>query len=214
MRINKLGKYFIFGGLLLIAAALCLIVYNFYEDTQAANTVSDVLEEIRGEQKVPPGINDLSTQTEEVETEPELVIPDYLRDPNMAMPTEEINGEAYIGVIDIPALELSLPVISEWSYPRLKIAPCRYQGSAYLDDLIIAAHNYQSHFGTLLNLKIGDKVYFTDMAENVFAYEVVEMETLGGSAVESMVSGDWDLTLFTCTVGGKTRVTVRCERME
>ena len=99
MRINKLGKYFIFGGLLLIAAALCLIVYNFYEDTQAANTVSDVLEEIRGEQKVPPETNDLSTQAtkpDKVETEPELIIPDYMRDPNMAMPTEEINGEAYI----------------------------------------------------------------------------------------------------------------------
>ena len=36
------------------------------------------------------------------------------------------------------------------------------------------------------------------------------METLMPTAVEEMESGDWDLTLFTCTVGGRTRVAVRC----
>jgi sortase A len=25
-----------------------------------------------------------------------------------------------------------------------------------------------------------------------------------------MESGDWDLTLFTCTTGGQSRITVRC----
>ena len=29
--------------------------------------------------------------------------------------------------------------------------------------------------------------------------------------VEEMLSGGWALTLFTCTLGGRTRVTVRCE---
>ncbi len=222
MRNKHIGNYFKYGGLLLIVAALCLIAYNRYEDRKAADAVADVLMEIYADSDVSQKSDETSTQDtspahyEETQTEPEpeIIIPDYVRDPNMEMPAKEINGQTYIGVIDIPALELSLPVISEWSYPRLKIAPCRYQGSAYLDDLIIAAHNYQSHFGTLITLKIGDMVYFTDMNENVFAYKVIEMETLGGSDVDNMVSGDWDLTLFTCTVGGKTRVTVRCEREE
>lgn len=205
MRAKKLSKCFIFAGLLLIAAALCLVGYNLYEDAQAATAASDVLQEIRVGKETPP---------QEDAAQPEPIIPDYILDPNMAMPTEEINGETYIGVVDIPALKLSLPVISEWSYPRLKIAPCRYQGSAYLDNLIIAAHNYKSHFGNLAELKIGDKVYFLDIDENVFAYEVVEIETLDGFAVESMAEGDWDLTLFTCTVEGKNRVTVRCKRTE
>ena len=30
------------------------------------------------------------------------------------------------------------------------------------------------------------------------------------TSVQEMTDGDWDLTLFTCTVGGKSRVTVRC----
>lgn len=46
-----------------------------------------------------------------------------------------------------------------------------------------------------------------------FEYEVVSLEILIPEDVEPMEEGDWDLTLFTCTIGGKTRITVRCARM-
>ena len=138
-------------------------------------------------------------------------IPEYILNPNMDMPEETVNGVDYIGVLRIPVLELELPVISRWSYPNLQIAPCRYGGSAYLDDLIICAHNYSSLFGSLKSLQPGDTVTFTDVDGNEFCYEVVEVETLLPGAVEEMESGDWDLTLFTCTVGGQNRVTIRFE---
>ena len=128
------------------------------------------------------------------------------------MPTVSFDGNDYIGRVDIPSLGLSLPVISEWSYPRLKIAPCRYTGSAYLDNLIIAAHNYSSHFGNLNRLNTGDTVTFTDVDGNQFTYAVSLIEDLPGTAIEEMQAGEWDLTLFTCTLGGRSRVTVRCER--
>ena len=80
--------------------------------------------------------------------------------------------------------------------------------------MIILAHNYSTHFGTLKDLGIGDPVTFTDADGNVFRYEVLELETLMPSAIEKMESGDWDLTLFTCTVGGQSRVTVRCVTQE
>ena len=76
---------------------------------------------------------------------------------------------------------------------------------------MIAAHNYSSHFGRLKNLSQGDEVTFTDVDGNVFSYVVAALETLSPYAVEEMTSGGWDLTLFTCTIGGKSRVTVRCE---
>ena len=41
-----------------------------------------------------------------------------------------------------------------------------------------------------------------------------EIERLRPTAVKEMTSGDWDLTLFTCTVGGQSRVTVRCEKLK
>ena len=124
-----------------------------------------------------------------------------------------IDGYAYIGYLSIPSLGLELPVMSEWDYTRLKIAPCRYAGSVKTDNLVIAAHNYRRHFGPIKKLAIGDEVYFTDVDGIVFCYEVVEMVTLSPTAVEEMSAGDYDLTLFTCTYGGQSRVTVRCDRM-
>ena len=41
--------------------------------------------------------------------------------------------------------------------------------------------------------------------------EMSEIQILQPGDVEEMLSGGWALTLFTCTLGGRTRVTVRCE---
>jgi len=43
---------------------------------------------------------------------------------------------------------------------------------------------------------------------------VAAREVLLPTAVEEMTAGEWDLTLFTCTLGGRSRVTVRCELVE
>ncbi len=92
----------------------------------------------------------------------------------------------------------------------MKLAPCRYSGSVYLDNLIIAGHNYKKQFGVLKNLQLGDKIVFTDMDRNSFTYAVSEILVLAPTAVEELQAGEWDLTLFTCTPGGQSRVTVRC----
>ena len=112
--------------------------------------------------------------------------------------------------IEIQALGLSLPVMSEWSYPNLRTAPCRYSGSAYEEHFVIAAHNYSTHFGHLEDLTAGAEVRFTDVENNVFRYKVESIEILEPTAIEEMVSDQWDLTLFTCTYGGQARVAVRC----
>ena len=197
---NTLRKICMVSGLLLIAAALCLFVYNKREAESAAQTAEQALQEI----------SDVPHVLEQPqESEIHSIIPDYISDPTMEMPTVEVDGNFYIGILEIHALELSLPVISEWNDTRLKQAPCRYKGSVYLDNLIIAGHNYKKHFGGLKNLQIGDTITFTDMDEHCFSYTVTALEELDGTAIEAMESGDWDLTLFTCTIGGKKRVTVR-----
>jgi LPXTG-site transpeptidase (sortase) family protein len=200
---NTLRKICMVSGLLLIAAALCLFVYNKREAESAAQTAEQALQEI----------SDVPHVLEQPqESEIHSIIPDYISNPTMEMPTVEVDGNFYIGILEIHALELSLPVISEWNDTRLKQAPCRYKGSVYLDNLIIAGHNYKKHFGGLKNLQIGDTITFTDMDEHCFSYTVTALEELDGTAIEAMESGDWDLTLFTCTIGGKKRVTVRCKK--
>ena len=83
-----------------------------------------------------------------------------------------------------------------------------------MDNLIIAGHNYRGHFGSLNQLTLGDMVQLTDAAGNVFSYAVSKIEELPGSALKEMEAGEWDLTLFTCTMSRISRITVRCDRIE
>ena len=190
------GMKWMIGGLLLLAAAFLLISYNLWEGQQAGDAAGKVLDEL--------------TQAMKQQSEN---IPDYLEHPEMEMPTLEVEGNQYIGTLEIPALGLTLPVMSQWSYPKLRIAPCRYAGSAYQEGFVIAAHNYSSHFGNLNQLSSGDRIYFTDVTGNRFSYQVAEVEELNPTAVEEMVSEGWDLSLFTCTLSGQARVMVRCEKI-
>lgn len=197
------------AGLLLIAAALFLTACNLWEGRRAGNHAEEAARQIV---RQIPMSRSAAPEPEKpgLESSVPADLPDP--DPERELPTVETEGNEYIGVLDIPALALSLPVMEEWSEEKLKLAPCRYLGSAYRDDLIIAAHNYRRHFGSLHRLRPGDEVLFTDTEGTVFSYTVVQIETLDGGAVEEMSRGDWALTLFTCTLGGKSRVTVRCER--
>lgn len=203
MKKNKRGLVLICLGCLLLLGALGLTGYNFLEQRRAAESVDSVMEQL--EQLMP--------QLEPPELPPEQT-PDYILAPEMEMPTVEIDGNTYIGYISIPVLGLDLPVLSEWSYPNLKIAPCRYTGSVYTEDLVLCAHNYNHHFGGLKYLQIGDEVNFTDVDGNVFHYQVAELEQLAPDEAKRMRSGEWDLSLFTCTIGGRFRVTVRCDLVE
>ena len=191
------GRFLIRLGLLLIAAALCFVIYNLYEEHRAREQSGQALDAL---QEYIPG----SDQNDDTS------MPDYMLNPDMEMPTQTIDGIDYIGVLEIPSLNLELPVISQWSYPNLRIAPCRYSGSAYSGGLVIAAHNYDSHFGRLKTLQTDDEVIFTDIDGNTFTYKVAVMEILEPLATEEMKSEEWDLSLFTCTIGGRSRVTVRC----
>jgi sortase A len=188
---NKRGLLCIITGLLAIDAALFLAMFNIYQDFKSGQSASIVLAQL-----------DTSEGTSDS------------TDDNSDMPTELIGDYEYIGELTIPTLDLQLPIISEWNYKALKIAPCRYTGSVYTDDLIIAAHNYTTHFGRLKELSIGDEVDFTDLNGETYVYKVAEKEILKPTAVDEMESDEWDLTLFTCTIGGKSRVTIRCERVQ
>lgn len=216
------GGVCIAAGLVLILAALGLAAYNIWDDNRAAASASEgyaqLLQRIPTGDQVWQGPDSGGAQAAEDSGRAASIeqprYPDYVLDPHMQMPTIEVDGNDYIGTLQIPALELSLPVLSQWSDENLKIAPCRYSGSAYLDDLVIAAHNYSRHFGKLKDLSAGDAVIFTDADGNEFCYVVAELEQLQPAAVEQLYAGEWALSLLTCTVGGQYRVVARCSTLE
>ena len=196
---RRAGTVCMIAGAALVLAALSLLLWNQRENRQAGDAVEEVLP------KVVEQIGEQTGGTEET--------PPSLPDPyDPAMTEVEIDGYAYVGYISIPSLSLELPVMSEWDYTRLKIAPCRYAGSTKTDNLVLCAHNYTRHFGSIKNLAPGDEVFFTDMDGRLWRYAVETVEVLQPTAVDEMTDGGYDLTLFTCTYGGQSRVTVRCRR--
>ena len=198
---RRVGLVMMIIGVLAAAAALGLGGYNLWDNYRAGIQAAAVMNDIAQRQEE----TKQSALDEEQEASP---------DPDREMPVLEIDGKRYIGTILIPAVDIELPVQKGWSLSLLRTAPCRYKGSAYQGDLIICAHNYATHFGRLKNILTGDEVIFTDIDGNEFRYTVVAIEILAGTAVDEMESGEWDLTLFTCTLGGKTRITVRCSVIE
>lgn len=184
----------VLGGLCVLSA-LGLFLYNWREDQQAQRMTREILPKLQTVIEAQQAEPEADEAPEEEEPVPETIL---------------IDGTEYIGYLFIPALDLNLPVQSSWSYPKLKVSPCRYAGSAAEGDLVIAAHNYKQHFARLYTLQAGDGIQFTNAAGRTLSYQVELVDTLEPAAVEEMVSGDWELTLFTCTYGGKSRVTVRC----
>lgn len=199
---SKFGTLLIALGCTLVVAALALFLYNQNEQLQAAaasqKAITKVVEAIQERKQQDP--------METMSTEPTAPV-------ISEMSVVEIDGYGYIGFLGIPSLELELPVMTDWTYPQLQIAPCRYSGSTFTDDLVVMAHNYSKHFGKLRDMQTGDKVTFTDMDGNITEYQMVALEILPPDAVEDVTSGDFALTLFTCTYGGENRVVLRCDRM-
>lgn len=185
MRRSKRGIALIIFGILLLLFAFGWLLHNELEDRRAGARAESILTELKQKEQSQP-------------TENAVLVGD----------------EPFCGRVLIEKLNLELPVFDRWSMTHLAEAPCRYSGSIADENLVIAAHNYRNHFGSLHRLQEGDAVVLVDNTGIRHHFTVMEKSTLDGTAVEDMVSGNWDLTLFTCTKGGKQRVTIRCEKGE
>lgn len=196
------GTVFIALGVVLIALCCILVLHNAKEDLDAEHAVMNQLpalqQAIEEHRKLSEtGTTDVATaDAEHVHTD--------------VMTVAYIDDYGYIGYLSFPSLELELPVMDQWDKARMKLAPCLYYGSLYTDDLVIAGHNYQSSFGQLKNISIGDEVLFTDMDGIVHTYTVEDVEILNPTDVTEMVASGWNLSLYTCTYDGSQRLTVRC----
>lgn len=199
---KKRGSVWIVIGLLLLLGAAGLTLYNAHVDAEAGKQ-SDIA----------------ATELAEVIMQaPEQTV---VRNPNADYAVEitenaepepvQLDGRYYLGMITFPTLGLQLPVQHEWSYPALRVSPCRMTGGILSEDLVILAHNYRTHFGPLNRISVGDEVSIMTPDGGVYVYRVSAREVVEPTAVESVTSGEWPLTLFTCTLGGQTRFVVRCD---
>lgn len=215
---KRTGIVLMILGVCLLASAVVLYVNNINENEQAEELTEyylpKLVESIKTNTSTSP--DDISCDTSNVENEDQsndmiTIIPDFY---DTEMKVTVVDGYGFVGYLSIPDLELELPILSETDNERLKIAPCLFHGSTKTDDLVIGAHNYSKHFGKIGELEQGASIFFTDMNGSTYEYSVISIEILQPRDADILTNGEFDLTLYTCTYGGRTRLIVRCDRRE
>lgn len=224
---KKTGILFVTMGAVLILSALLLFLFNRQESETAGQEAELLLEGIqviidqRAEAQspdaavsVPMEVQPPPSQTQPDPAEPAPSVPsEDLQQPDQ-MPVVSYEGYEFIGSLSIPALGLNLPIMSDWDYDRLKIAPCRHFGAVETDDLVIAGHNYVTHFGSLSALQTGTQVSFTDMNGSETHYTLAELRTIEPEDVDAVANSGYDLVLYTCTPGRAKRVAAYFDRSD
>ena len=179
-----------------------------YENALVVKITQDVAEEIQT-------IEDETTEESEEEQEQQL---------QMATATSTYtapNGKQYktIGVVRIPKINITYPILSETTDKLLKVAPCKFHGASpnEVGNLCIIAHNYRRKgvfFSDVENLVIGDVVEIQDLSQRVIQYEVYDIHIVNPKNVADTTqktNGRKEVTLITCTDDSKQRLIVRCK---
>ena len=215
---HKLGIVCILLGAALIGSVLLLFGYNRAEDAHAGTASQEAVSEIQKQIEQAQTVameTQVTNQEDNINHSPEPSMDEILEsddEPYTTGPVTMVGDYEYIGVLDLPTLNLSLPIMSDWDYERLKMAPCRQFGSAATDDLVIAGHNYINHFGSLGMLKAGDSVTFTGTDGAVNTYVVSETATISPTETEKVTESGYPLVLYTCTYGRQSRIVIYCSR--
>lgn len=214
---KKAGIVLLAAGAVLIGSALLLLFHNNAEDRTAGQEAERLLVDVQSAIAVrttatppnhsAPESNSAQSGTE-VPTETDAPVQS---DAPEEMPIVNLDGERYIGILDIPKLGLSLPIMADWNETRLRRTPCRQFGSLTEENLVIAGHNYRAHFARLRSMQPGDTVTFLNMNGVTHSFRVNHVEILPEDAVEAVQNSGYPLTLYTCTTGAEERVVVFCE---
>ena len=202
---KKLGTMLIVLGALCVAGAVSLDLFNRDQGQQAYEIaearMAPLTEAIARKAQAPARQGSAWEMPEATDSAEDLPEEGIL-----------VDGLWYLGYLTIPAMDLQLPVALNLEDDVLEDMPCRYSGGLETKDLVIAAHNYTRQFGEISKLQPGQTVELTDGHGRVHGYQVEQVETLSAYEVERMTAGDWDMTLFTCTYGGRDRWAVRCRQ--
>lgn len=227
---KKIGIVLLTAGAVLVIAALLLFSHNRAEDRRAGESAEETLRlveaamaerETNGETGTTPapGAAAAAANAPGASASPgaaaagtETGSGGLPAPPALDMPTVRSGAYDYIGYLDFPGYGLTMPVAATWSFPALEISPCRHAGSVYNDNLVVAGHNYNAHFGVLFELQPGDIVTFTDVDGNAFTYTVRELTSVSPDDSDAVMNRGYALTLYTCNWDTTERVTVFCER--
>lgn len=215
----------------MLTSALGLTIYYHWQDMRAGADADELTHQVEavidlaretGQHKAAPAAaaehkNDLNiTQTSD---ETSHTSEDHLSDTeteDTITSRENIAGlDGAIGLLEFPQIGRVLPVMGSYDEQLLSRYPCQYASDECGEDqMIIAGHNYSSHFRCIREFEAGDEIRFTALDGTVFTYEVTKREEISGNDRQALLAGDWDLTLFTCAIDRRNRILIRCNTKE
>lgn len=203
--IKRASEVLIAFGVLILLGALAILIKTSYENANADEHARQTVEQLRENIYEQP--NSSISGTESV---------DNNKSSGQSSSKEAvvvINGTGYLGYLSFTGYGKVLPVLADWSFENLQYAPARFSGSVIDNNLVIAAHNYFSHFYLLNEMTEGSEVILTLPDGKEIHYIVDKIERLSPTELDKLTAGDYDLTLFTCTPTGLARATVRCNKI-
>lgn len=178
---NKISKLLILMGLLIIIGSLILIAYSKYVDNKA-----------------------LASFEEKIENKEILT---------------EINPGDEIGIIEIESVNLKNVIVESTDNEYLKYHVCHFEESVMpgeYGNFALAGHSstyyYNQVFNEVHKVKLGDKIKITTI-DNEFVYTITETKVVESDEIEVLDQdmSKKEITLVTCTNGGKQRFIVKGE---
>lgn len=124
------------------------------------------------------------------------------------------------GTIEIPAIKLAYPIISEPSKSAIEksVAVLYGPGPNKPGNTVIIGHNYRNgqFFSNNKKLAKGDKIYITDITGKKLSYTIYDKFETEENDTDFMVrstNGAREISLQTCTDDGKYRLIIlaRCD---
>jgi len=212
------------AGALLLLASASLLFYSRFDDNMAGQRAQSLLEQVMEdgwEQSLFFVDESMQRYPSAGRTASILELSEEEQHPEDEQDAESWHGEALvysvIGIMEIPVFNQKLPVLSGCTYALLNISVGRYAGHAdeKPERLVIAGHNFRSHFGRISTLDLGDELLFTTQDGSTYRYIVIGMDSCHRDDKEAVREGDeWDITLLTCQKDRTMRTLVRFQEIE
>lgn len=130
--------------------------------------------------------------------------------------TVNLSGYEVTGILQIPDLNRSWPIIAGGDPVATAKIPSIYGGNPASGDLLIADSADNQQFSELKDLPDGSKVVFTDISGREYRYQIATVETVPSSKVSAISRHRerWDAAIITPNFSGRGQIVTRLVKAE
>ena len=115
---------------------------------------------------------------------------------NTTMSSLEIDGDSFVGIIEVPVYESKLPIYASWDTDKLNRFPCRFFGSVYNKTLMIGGSENDGQFDFITQISLGDSVCITDTMGVRYTFQVSSIRRCKDISADKLLSEESSLIFF------------------